>query len=275
MDAFWTSVASSPSLPEPTRALELKAPTLFERVAWSPPGYASLLFSDLDADAACASRTSLFDAFRDWALGGLLSAREAAFQGLGAAGAGDDEVVRELQDLAQWRRWSESRGVMEACRLHDDEERSPTFSRPLLLTFVSRRPSPTRPHLARVIGNEEELVEALARLRPRRRPVCVAAVDFAALRLRDQALLVRGTDVLVGMHGAALSWSLFMRPEAGLLELWPQRKGVWRCMEHMARWAGARYARWAADGSYKRQVTVVDAEGAALVGLRLLEDIVS
>ncbi len=48
-----------------------------------------------------------------------------------------------------------------------------------------------------------------------------------------------------GMHGAALAYSLLMQPHAALVELWPLSKGIWRCYEHAAEWAGLLYRRWA------------------------------
>ena len=53
------------------------------------------------------------------------------------------------------------------------------------------------------------------------------------------------TEVLVGMHGAALTLALYMPQHGAVLELWPKDDGIWRCFEHLAAMAGLDYARWA------------------------------
>jgi len=47
---------------------ELAAPTLFERAAFVPPGYSSLLYAHLYEAASCARPTPLFAGFRDFLL---------------------------------------------------------------------------------------------------------------------------------------------------------------------------------------------------------------
>ena len=65
-------------------------------------------------------------------------------------------------------------------------------------------------------------------------PISVRVVDLAAMSLEEQLNLLAGggTDVLIGMHGAALAWALLLPPHAAVIELWPQAEGVWRCYEH-------------------------------------------
>ena len=80
--------------------------------------------------------------------------------------------------------------------------------------------------------------------------------DFAGLCLLALAIFKRahsldlrparpGTSVeawcCAGMHGAALAWTVLLPPYAGVLELWPQADGIWRCYEHMAGLVGAQY----------------------------------
>ena len=46
------------------------------------------------------------------------------------------------------------------------------------------------------------------------------ALDFSELNLRESVLAVRHTDVVVGVHGAGLVWSMFMEPkQSGLIEI--------------------------------------------------------
>jgi EGF domain-specific O-GlcNAc transferase len=49
----------------------------------------------------------------------------------------------------------------------------------------------------------------------------ITAVDFAQLTLRDQVRLATETDVLVGIHGAGLTHSLWLNPKAAVVEFKP------------------------------------------------------
>lgn len=49
----------------------------------------------------------------------------------------------------------------------------------------------------------------------------VIAVDFAQLSLRDQIDLAMKTDILVGIHGAGLTHSLWLNPKAAVIEIKP------------------------------------------------------
>lgn len=48
----------------------------------------------------------------------------------------------------------------------------------------------------------------------------------------------------VGMHGAALTYALYMPGYGGVLELWPKDHDMWRCFEHISAMSGLQYARW-------------------------------
>ena len=73
----------------------------------------------------------------------------------------------------------------------------------------------------------------------------MARADLAQLEPLEQlALVASSTDVLLGMHGAALTYSLYLPPWGALVELWPKNSDMWRCFEHMATMAGLHYARW-------------------------------
>lgn len=50
-------------------------------------------------------------------------------------------------------------------------------------------------------------------------PARLVNADFARLGVEDQIQVVRGADVMVSYHGAGLTLSLFMRPEAALIEI--------------------------------------------------------
>lgn len=163
-----------------------QGPVLFRHAAFVPPGYASLLFAHLYEPSSCPLPTTLFAGFRRFVLGsfGLL-------EGSTAAATGSSE-------------------------------------RPLVVRIISRRPGPGTARMARQIGNEEELLSVLRALGSSSGggsgvgPLAVSLLDFAGLPLDQQLAAVAGTDILIGMHGAALTYAFLLSPHAALVELWPQ-----------------------------------------------------
>ena len=134
---------------------------------------------------------------------------------------------------------------------------------PLVVTVASRRRRPGM-KMERVMSNERALVRALeAGLGGSAR---VQAVDLAGLTWHEQMRAVHGTTVLVGMHGAALVWSMFMDPGGGVVELHQDvgsaapPKGIGNIAMH----SGLSYARWRARGQGSVGDTTVDVE--AVVG---------
>lgn len=111
---------------------------------------------------------------------------------------------------------------------------------PVRIMLVNRKPYGKKKRVARQMRNEDEVFSMLQKIPG----VQARMVDLAQISLAEQIQLISsGTDILVGMHGAALAWSLIMPPGTALLELWPQ-PGLWRLYEHTAEWAGLYYRRW-------------------------------
>ncbi len=109
--------------------------------------------------------------------------------------------------------------------------------------IVSRRPYDkfvSHAFVGRQVSNEEELVTAIKAIGD----VEVELVDLVHLTAHKQLARIAATDVLVGMHGAALTYAVHMSPGAGVVEMWPKDRDMWRCFEHLARMAGLRYDRW-------------------------------
>lgn len=178
---------------------------LFRHATFVPPGYASLLFAHLYEPSSCPLPTTLFAGFRRFVLGsfGLLEGSTAATRDAAAAAAA-------------------ATGSSE---------------RPLVVRIISRRPGPGTARMARQIGNEEELLSVLRALGSGSGsgdmgggsaggsgvgPLAVSLLDFAGLPLDQQLAAVAGTDILIGMHGAALTYAFLLSPHAALVELWPQ-----------------------------------------------------
>ena len=98
--------------------------------------------------------------------------------------------------------------------------------------------------LTRKISNEDEIVAVLRKNFPAAE---VRAVRLEQLPVREQLRLVGETDVLIGMHGAALGYVALLPENAALLELFP----LWFLKEHyfttfypVAVNGGVHYRRW-------------------------------
>ncbi|XP_070191928.1 uncharacterized protein [Littorina saxatilis] len=114
--------------------------------------------------------------------------------------------------------------------------------------FIWRRDYTAHPRnkggsISRKVDNEDQLMNAV-------RDVIAPGdnlhgLQLDALSMQEQLQLIAGTDVLVGMHGAGLSHTLFLPPHGGLLELyptyWPQANRHFRAM---AGWRGLHYQTW-------------------------------
>ncbi|KAK3291753.1 uncharacterized protein B0H64DRAFT_329608 [Chaetomium fimeti] len=76
---------------------------------------------------------------------------------------------------------------------------------PITLTFVNRTGS-------RKLADQEALLAAVAAKHPH---VRIQSVDFATLSFPEQIRVARATDVLLGVHGAGLTHTMFMRDGRG------------------------------------------------------------
>lgn len=67
--------------------------------------------------------------------------------------------------------------------------------------------------------------------------------DFNSLNLRQQIYIIDRTDVLLSMHGAALTHTLFLKPDSYVVELFPYafRKMVF---QNLAKIMGVNYLFW-------------------------------
>ncbi|KAH7014432.1 uncharacterized protein B0I36DRAFT_398089 [Microdochium trichocladiopsis] len=112
----------------------------------------------------------------------------------------------------------------------------------LRITFIDRKET-------RRVQDTPQLL-AHARTALAKANVHIRAVDFATLSFREQIALARETDILVGVHGAGLTHTLFMRQDMGaLVEIFPEGFEL-RCFRAMARDRGLGY--------YKMHVPVVE-----------------
>lgn len=140
-----------------------------------------------------------------------------------------------------------------APQTHSREEIEADKIRPIV-TVICRRDYLAHPRLqslraTRKFANEVELSNSLVNLNERfksdkNHPVLLPRflfVDFAQLSVLEQLVLIRQSILLVGIHGAGLSYALFLREKASLFELVPPEYAVRPHFRYFARWAGRRY----------------------------------
>lgn len=126
----------------------------------------------------------------------------------------------------------------------DPESLSPWRPGALRITFIDRKET------RRVQDTAALLTHARSTLARSNLDVHIRAIDFATLSFREQIALARQTDILVGVHGAGLTHTLFMKQDMGaLIEIFPEGFEL-RCFRAMARDRGLEY--------YKMHVPVVE-----------------
>lgn len=125
---------------------------------------------------------------------------------------------------------------------------------PIVVTFIDRRGT-------RRLVNNVALLEAL-RARFPADHVVIQSVDMATLSLPDQLRLVQDTDVLVGVHGAGLTHTMFMRRGAGaVVEILPAGL-TYKGFRNLAAMTGHHYfsaeAEMVAQGKEEEEEEVTD-----------------
>jgi protein O-GlcNAc transferase len=118
--------------------------------------------------------------------------------------------------------------------MHDDEHNV----RKLRIVLVDRKET------RRLVG-QEKLIDGLKKRYP---TADIQAIDFADHSLRDQIRTVRKTDVLVGIHGAGLTHSIFLEPGSAVIEILPEEV-EFKGFENMARQMNVQYFGTKASGT--------------------------
>ncbi|KAI8806417.1 hypothetical protein BJ742DRAFT_816769 [Cladochytrium replicatum] len=90
----------------------------------------------------------------------------------------------------------------------------------------------------RKVLNEDEMIATLKLF-----PVDVVVHQFDGLGLEEQVSIVENTDVLISMHGAALTHLMFLKPGSYVIELFPFgfRKIIY---QNFAKMLKIKYASW-------------------------------
>ncbi len=121
----------------------------------------------------------------------------------------------------------------------------PTWDR--VLTFIDRRDYKPHPRsdgvVCRKVDDLDFTVDLLTRVYPQHR---VQIRAFEDMPFAEQLRVVRESDVLCGVHGAALVHVLFMRKESELVEFSPREFRRNDIFENLARLKAIRYSRYQA-----------------------------
>ncbi|KAK7461548.1 hypothetical protein BaRGS_00038694 [Batillaria attramentaria] len=100
-----------------------------------------------------------------------------------------------------------------------------------------RNPSAT---IQRKIANEAEVMDAL-----KAAGYVVQGVQLDLLPVGKQLEHVGQADIMLGMHGAGLTWSILLHDNAGLVEIAPryfQKHSL--CFKAISRWRGLHHIHW-------------------------------
>ncbi|KAJ8301545.1 hypothetical protein KUTeg_020532 [Tegillarca granosa] len=117
----------------------------------------------------------------------------------------------------------------------------------ITVLFIFRRDYVAHPRnpkgiVGRKIKNEKQLLQAIEKLLPGHNVIGIQTDHY---NMTEQLRYISNTDILVGMHGAGLSHTLFLPKHAGLIELYPN---YWpmanRHFRAMAKWRTLHYSSW-------------------------------
>ncbi|KAK3579260.1 hypothetical protein CHS0354_033337 [Potamilus streckersoni] len=100
-------------------------------------------------------------------------------------------------------------------------------------------------HAERKIFNEGEVLYALRHNFP---DAIVKGRLFDSMPMEDQLAWIRNTDILIGMHGAGMTHSIYLPNHAAMFEMFPldfKNGRPWYCVyESVARWRELKYLSW-------------------------------
>lgn len=128
-----------------------------------------------------------------------------------------------------------------------------------LISFIDRRPYLAHPRvrlgkIERALSNANEFFStvnsSLTELAATKKSnIRFVVFDFTKLTADEQLAVIAKTKVLVGVHGAALSYILLMDPAATLLEIMPQDYGSRVHFKCFANWSGHKYVQIGVAGA--------------------------
>ena len=133
---------------------------------------------------------------------------------------------------------------------HHNDAASTLNCNELHVTLIWRRDKPYHPRnmkgtVERKIFNEAELFSAIYENFPQ---FCVRGFLMETIPIKEQLKIIKHTDILIGMHGAGLTHTLYLPRTSGLIELFPVKfkkmHAYSKMFEAIAKWRGLRYMFW-------------------------------
>ena len=100
----------------------------------------------------------------------------------------------------------------------------------------------TKGLIQRKFENEDEILQLVKFYLPP--SANVRAIILEEMHLLDQVTTLTNTDILIGMHGAGMSYTMFLPPHAVVFELFPRYWGQLKHFRAFSRWRGLRYFVW-------------------------------
>ena len=149
------------------------------------------------------------------------------------------QSAKSIPDLSGFRQF-----VLQ--RLGIPEPQKPDCDK-LSILYIWRRDYVAHPRnpsgvIGRKIRNEEELLKATKSQFP---TFQVNGVQLDKFNVTEQLRLISQSNIYIGMHGAAMTFSIFLPPKSAVIELYPQyyKSTNWH-MTMTAKWAGHQYFEW-------------------------------
>ena len=129
----------------------------------------------------------------------------------------------------------------------------------IIITFVVRRPYLAHPRvqmgrMERTMSNEDEQLTSIQQLLKENNNnnnkinYIFHAYDLTTMNAEQQMLLMSKTDILIGIHGAALSYILFMHDLATLIEIIPQEYSTRVHFQFFSQWSNHTYIHMKVSG---------------------------
>ncbi|XP_038070848.1 beta-1,2-xylosyltransferase-like isoform X2 [Patiria miniata] len=155
-----------------------------------------------------------------------------------------DKVLRPLTLVEKFRR--EVLSALGVPMKSDKDRERRCHGKRLNVLFIWRRnyvghPRNPKGIVSRKISNEDELLVSAKHHFPN---YTIRGEQLDKLPMKRQLELIGNADIMVGMHGAAFGFTVFMHKGAGVLEMWPRAfQGNWH-MEYLAKRSGIFYQSW-------------------------------
>ena len=153
-----------------------------------------------------------------------------AFKEVGKDHYVDKLITLKKEKNAFWRLWTKTQDIEEfrnEVLASHGIKKAPAVESVQQILFIRRhnmnirydsKGQNTKKIIVRKISNEKKIFGAVRRHFP---SLNLAALYLEKLSISDQIKVINKADIVIGMHGAGLGYNLLMKPNSGLLEMFP------------------------------------------------------